>query len=72
MMLFNIDGLSVILILVIIDQSFVNNKSFFTHNLLPSGDLREGFDSLKRADAIILNRKFLDKEEIKSEMKKSF
>jgi tetraacyldisaccharide 4'-kinase len=58
--------------LVIIDQSFVNNRSFFTHNLLPSGDLREGFDSLKRADAIILNRKFLDKEEIKSEMKKYF
>jgi len=58
--------------LVIIDQSFVNNKSFFTHNLLPSGDLREGFDSLKRADAIIVNRKFLDKEEIKSEMKKYF
>ncbi len=58
--------------LVIIDQSFVNNKSFFTHNLLPSGDLREGFDSLKRADAIIINRKFLDKEEIKSEIKKYF
>jgi tetraacyldisaccharide 4'-kinase len=57
---------------VIIDQSFVNNKSFFTHNLLPSGDLREGFDSLKRADAIILNRKFLDREEIKSEMKNHF
>ena len=58
--------------LVIIDQNFVNNKSFFTHNLLPSGDLRDGFDSLKRADAIIVNRKFLDKEEIKSEMKKYF
>ena len=58
--------------LVIIDQSFVNNKSFFTHNLLPSGELREGFDSLKRADAIIVNRKFLDKEEIKSDMKKYF
>jgi tetraacyldisaccharide 4'-kinase len=58
--------------LVIIDQSFLNNKSFFKHNLLPSGDLREGFDSLKRADVIILNRKFLDKEEIKSEMKNHF
>ncbi|MBE0538537.1 MAG: tetraacyldisaccharide 4'-kinase [Ignavibacterium sp.] len=55
--------------LVVIDQSFINTKSFFTHNLLPAGDLREGFDSLKRADAIILNRKFLDKEEINSEMK---
>jgi tetraacyldisaccharide 4'-kinase len=58
--------------LVIIDQNFVNDKSFFTHNLLPSGDLREGFDSLKRADAIILNRKFLDKEEIRSEMRNHF
>jgi tetraacyldisaccharide 4'-kinase len=58
--------------LVVVDQSFVNNKSFFTHNLLPAGDLREGFDSLKRADAIILNRKFLKKEEIKSEMKNHF
>jgi tetraacyldisaccharide 4'-kinase len=58
--------------LVIIDQSFVNNDSFFTHNLLPAGDLREGFSSLKRADAIILNRKFLEKEEIKSEMKNHF
>lgn len=58
--------------LVVVDQSFLNNKSFFAHNFLPSGDLREGFDSLKRADAIILNRKFLDKEEIKSEMKNHF
>lgn len=58
--------------LVIIDQSFVNNKSFFSHNLLPSGDLREGFDSLKRADAIIVNRKFLEREEIISDMKKYF
>jgi tetraacyldisaccharide 4'-kinase len=58
--------------LVIIDQSFINNKSFFTHNLLPAGDLREGFESLKRADAIIINRKFLDREEINSEMKNHF
>lgn len=58
--------------LVIIDQSFINTKSFFTHNLLPAGDLREGFHSLKRSDAIILNRKFLDKEEILSEMQNRF
>ena len=58
--------------LVVIDQSFVNNQRFFTHNLLPLGDLREGFRSLKRADAIILNRKFLEKEEIKSKMKNCF
>jgi len=55
--------------LVVIDQSFINNKSFFTHSLLPKGDLREGFSSLKRADAIIINRKFFDKQEITSDMK---
>jgi tetraacyldisaccharide-1-P 4'-kinase len=72
MMHFNIDGLIVILIIVIIDQSFVNTKSFFTHNLLPLGDLREGFESLIRADVIIFNRKFLEKEEINSEIKDHF
>jgi tetraacyldisaccharide 4'-kinase len=58
--------------LVIIDQSFVNEKSFFTQNLLPAGDLREGYVSLKRSDAIILNRKFLEKDEIKLEMQNHF
>jgi tetraacyldisaccharide 4'-kinase len=58
--------------LVVIDQSFVNSKNYFTHNLLPAGDLREGFHSLKRADAIILNRKFLERQEINSEMKNHF
>jgi tetraacyldisaccharide 4'-kinase len=58
--------------IVIIDQSFVNTKSFFTHNLLPLGDLREGFESLIRADVIIFNRKFLEKEEISSKIKDHF
>lgn len=58
--------------LVIVDQSFINQKSTLTHNLLPLGDLRESFESLKRADAIILNRKFFDKEELNSEVKKYF
>src|SRR5574338_78369 len=58
--------------IVVIDQSFVNTKDFFANCLLPSGDLREGFSALKRADAIILNRKFLDEEEINSEIKKYF
>lgn len=58
--------------LVIVDQSFINQKSALTHNLLPLGDLREGFESLKRADAIILNRKFFNKEELNPELKKYF
>lgn len=58
--------------LVIVDQSFINNKTTFTHNLLPLGDMRENFRSLDRADAIILNRKFFQKEEIKPELQKYF
>ena len=58
--------------LLVIDQNFVNSKSFFTHNLLPAGDLREGFSALKRANAIILNRKFFEKEEIDDEIKNYF
>ena len=58
--------------LVIVDQNFLNYKSALTHNLLPLGDLREGFNSLKRADVIILNRKFFDREEMNQDLKKYF
>jgi tetraacyldisaccharide 4'-kinase len=58
--------------IVIIDQSFLNDKSLFTHNLLPLGDLREGFNSLKRADVIIINRKFFDKQVINPELNNYF
>ena len=58
--------------LVIIDQSFVNDESVFRHNLLPLGDLREGFKSIKRADAVIINRKFLEQSEIITELKNHF
>lgn len=50
--------------LVIIDQSFINSRNFFTHSLFPAGDLRESYNSLKRADAFIINRKFFDKKEL--------
>lgn len=56
--------------LVIIDQSFLSSKSATINNLLPLGDLREYFDSLRRADAIIINRKFFDKERLNEELKK--
>lgn len=55
--------------LVVIDQDFLNRKTTLTHNLLPLGDLREGFESLKRADAIVLNRKFFNKENLNEEFK---
>ncbi len=50
--------------LLIIEQNFFNNYDMFVHNHLPAGIMRESFDSISRADVVILNRKFSDKEEI--------
>lgn len=50
--------------LLIMEQKFLLCTEKFNCTLLPTGNLREGFDSVKRADAIILNRKFSEKCEI--------
>ena len=47
--------------ILVIDQRFLTEKSFFTHNLLPTGVMREPFTSVKRAGAVIINRKFMKK-----------
>lgn len=44
---------------VIIDKSFLTANSIFVKSLLPAGLMREPISSIKRADAIILNKKFL-------------
>lgn len=44
--------------LVVIEQRFLTEEDFFNKILLPAGLLREPFSSLKRADAVIINRKF--------------
>ena len=50
--------------ILVIDQRFLMEKSFLTHNLLPTGVMREPFNASKRADTIIINRKFMEKKEI--------
>lgn len=50
--------------LLIIDQDFFNSNDTLIHNYIPVGIMREGFGSIKRADAVILNRKFSDKLKI--------
>jgi tetraacyldisaccharide 4'-kinase len=50
--------------LLVIDQRFLTESNFFTNNLLPTGIMREPFSSVKRADAVIINRKFMEKKEI--------
>uniref|UniRef100_A0A7V2ZHJ0 Tetraacyldisaccharide 4'-kinase n=1 Tax=Ignavibacterium album TaxID=591197 RepID=A0A7V2ZHJ0_9BACT len=44
--------------IVLFDQKFLLDKSLFYQSLLPLGIMREGFNSLHRSDAIIINRKF--------------
>lgn len=53
--------------ILVIDQRFLTEKGFFVHNLLPTGVMREPFTAVKRADAIIINRKFMEKKEIPAE-----
>jgi len=48
--------------LVICEQKFLNEPDFLNQNLLPAGFMRENFKSIERADAIIINRKFSEKE----------
>ncbi|UCH65322.1 MAG: tetraacyldisaccharide 4'-kinase [Ignavibacterium sp.] len=58
--------------IVIFEQRFLMGDDFFIHNLLPTGDMREPFSALQRADAIVINRKFSEKEEIPEERRKFF
>lgn len=58
--------------LLLCEQLFLYDERFTNQNLLPTGIMREPFDSIKRADAVIINRKFSDKKEIPARLKKYF
>ena len=58
--------------LLVIDQRFLAEKSFFINNLLPTGAMRESLSSIKRANAIIINRKFTEKKEYHQDFEKYF
>ena len=58
--------------IVIFDDSFLNKVGQFEQMMLPLGSMREPFESLKRADLIIINRKFSDRTEIPNELFKYF
>jgi tetraacyldisaccharide 4'-kinase len=58
--------------LLVIDQKFLMEKSFFINNLLPSGVMREPLSSIKRASAVIINRKFMEKKNVPVEFNKYF
>lgn len=58
--------------LLICEQRFLYDSSSMSQCLLPTGIMREPFSSVKRADAVIINRKFSEKKEIPEQLKKYF
>jgi tetraacyldisaccharide 4'-kinase len=58
--------------LLIIDQKFLSNVNSIDQRQLPLGSMREPFESIERADAIIINRKFSTKIGIPYRLKKYF
>jgi tetraacyldisaccharide 4'-kinase len=50
--------------LLIFEQRFLTENDFFKQQLLPAGMMREPLSSVKRADAVIINRKFTSEDEI--------
>ncbi|MFZ0452227.1 MAG: tetraacyldisaccharide 4'-kinase [Ignavibacteriaceae bacterium] len=58
--------------LLICEQRFLLETSLLNQSLLPSGNMREPLSSVKRADAVILNRKFSEKKDIPSKLSNHF
>ena len=58
--------------IVVIEQRFLTDESFLQKSLLLTGTMREPFNSLRRADAVIINRKFTDLKNIPEKFLKHF
>ncbi|MCW8849143.1 MAG: tetraacyldisaccharide 4'-kinase [Melioribacteraceae bacterium] len=56
--------------ILMIEQRFLSNVNSFDQRLLPLGSMREPFDSITRADLILINRKFSPKINIPIKVKK--
>ncbi len=58
--------------IIIFDQRFLLKVGQIDQKLLPLGFLRENFDTIQRADAVIINRKFAEKKDIPEKLVKYF
>lgn len=58
--------------ILMIEQRFLSNVNSFDQRLLPLGSMREPFDSILRADTIIINRKFSPKITVPNKVNKYF
>lgn len=57
---------------LVCEQKFLLSRNFLIRNLLPTGNLREPFTSVKRADVVIINRKFSEGKDIPEDLQKYF
>ena len=57
---------------LVCEQKFLLSRNFLVKNLFPTGNLREPFKSVKRADVVIINRKFSVGEDIPANLRKYF
>ncbi len=58
--------------IVMIDQRFLLKTNNIEQKILPLGLMREPFESLERADVIIINRKFSEKADIPEKLSDKF
>ena len=58
--------------ILVFEQKFLRVAGRIEQKLLPLGSMREPFSAVRRADAIIINRKFSDKDEIPEKILKYF
>ncbi len=56
--------------IVLFDQRFLTGTSWLRKLPLPTGSMREPFSALKRADCIVINRKFSEKRDATDRLKK--
>lgn len=56
--------------ILMIEQRFLSNVNSTDQRLLPLGSMREPFESICRADAVVINRKFSPKITIPNKVKK--
>lgn len=58
--------------IVMIDQRFLLKTNSMEQKILPLGLMREPFDSLNRADIVIINRKFSEKKDLPEKLADKF
>jgi tetraacyldisaccharide 4'-kinase len=58
--------------ILVCEEKFLLSRNFLVKTLFPTGNRREPFTSVKRADVVIINRKFSNEEKIPENLKKYF